>query len=72
MSHFRLVIIFVLRSCRTLLSLLQNLLDFQYIEPNGKDQGINVRKKAQSLVALINDKGKIREVRHKAAANRDK
>ena len=54
------------------LSLLQNLLDFQYIEPNGKDQGINVRKKAQSLVALINDKGKIREVRHKAAANRDK
>eukprot|EP00246_Nothoceros_aenigmaticus_P004064 TRINITY_DN1537_c0_g1_i3.p1 TRINITY_DN1537_c0_g1~~TRINITY_DN1537_c0_g1_i3.p1 ORF type:complete len:462 (-),score=106.86 TRINITY_DN1537_c0_g1_i3:450-1835(-) len=50
----------------------QTLVDFQYIEPNGKDQGINVRKKAQTLVALVNDKEKIREVRHKAATNRDK
>ena len=50
----------------------QTLCDFQYMEASGKDQGINVRKKAQSLVALIKDKDKIREVRQKAAANRDK
>lgn len=50
----------------------QALLDFQYIEPNGKDQGINVQKKARSMLALINDRGKIRELRQKAAANRDK
>lgn len=50
----------------------QALLDFQYVEPNGKDQGINVRRKAQSLLALLNDRGKIRELRQKSAANRDK
>ena len=52
--------------------LLQTLVDFQYVEPNGKDQGINVRKKAQTLIALVNDKEKIREARDKAAKNRDK
>ncbi|XP_002961559.2 clathrin interactor EPSIN 1 [Selaginella moellendorffii] len=51
---------------------IQGLVDFQYVEPNGKDQGVNVRKKAQSLVSLLNDKEKIREVRQKASANRDK
>jgi epsin len=42
------------------------------MEPNGKDQGLNVQKKARSLLALINDRGKIRELREKAAAHRDK
>lgn len=42
------------------------------MEPNGKDQGINVRKKSQTLVALVNDKDKIGEVRQKANENRDK
>jgi epsin len=51
---------------------LQTLVDFQYMEASGKDQGINVRKKAQSLVSLINDKERIREVRQKANSNRDK
>ncbi|XP_024357809.1 uncharacterized protein [Physcomitrium patens] len=51
---------------------IQTLCEFQYLEQSGKDQGINVRKKAQTLVALIKDKDKIREVRSKAAANRDK
>ncbi|CAM6092744.1 unnamed protein product [Calypogeia fissa] len=50
----------------------QTLVDFQYMEAGGKDQGINVRKKAQTLVGLLSDKEKIREVRAKAAANRDK
>ncbi|CAM6035549.1 unnamed protein product [Sphagnum compactum] len=51
---------------------IQTLVDFQYIEASGKDQGINVRKKAQNLVSLINDKERIREVRQKANANREK
>jgi len=51
---------------------ISTLSDFQYVEPNGKDQGINVRKKAQIIVSLINDKEKIQETRQKAAANRDK
>jgi epsin len=51
---------------------IQTLVDFQYIEASGKDQGINVRKKAQNLVSLINDKERICEVRQKANANREK
>ncbi|GAQ78144.1 ENTH/VHS family protein [Klebsormidium nitens] len=51
---------------------IQTLVDFQFVEPNGKDQGINVRKKAQTVIALVNDKEKIREVRDKAQKNRDK
>ncbi|MQL95645.1 hypothetical protein Taro_028319 [Colocasia esculenta] len=48
------------------------LSDFQYIDSSGRDQGSNVRKKSQSLVALVNDKERIQEVRQKAHANRDK
>ncbi|KAH7573389.1 hypothetical protein JRO89_XS03G0137700 [Xanthoceras sorbifolium] len=51
---------------------ISTLSDFQYIDSSGRDQGSNVRKKSQSLVALVNDKERIVEVRQKAAANRDK
>ncbi|MCO5571246.1 hypothetical protein L7F22_024982 [Adiantum nelumboides] len=49
--------------------------DFEYIEPpppHEKDQGVNVRKKAEMLVALLHDKNKVAELRLKAAANRHK
>ncbi|KAI3682215.1 hypothetical protein L2E82_50078 [Cichorium intybus] len=45
---------------------------FEYVEPNGKDSGINVRKKVETIVALLNDKDKIQAARNKAAATRDK
>ncbi|KAF8407131.1 hypothetical protein HHK36_006256 [Tetracentron sinense] len=48
------------------------LLCFEFVEPNGKDMGINVRKKVETILALLNNKDKIQEVRNKAAANRDK
>ncbi|KAK4274597.1 hypothetical protein QN277_017794 [Acacia crassicarpa] len=48
------------------------LSSFEYVEPNGKDVGLNVRKKAETIVALLNNREKIQEVRNKAAANRDK
>ncbi|XP_022735375.1 clathrin interactor EPSIN 3-like isoform X2 [Durio zibethinus] len=51
---------------------ISNLSNFQYIDSSGRDQGSNVRKKSQSLVALVNDKERIIEVRQKAVANRDK
>lgn len=51
---------------------ISTLSDFQYIDSNGRDQGNNVRRKSQSLVALVNDKERIQEARQKAAANRDK
>lgn len=50
----------------------KSLSGFEYVEPSGKDVGLNVRKKAEMVVALLNNKDKIQEVRNKAAANRDK
>ncbi|XP_027181229.1 clathrin interactor EPSIN 1 isoform X1 [Coffea eugenioides] len=51
---------------------ISSLASFEYVEPSGKDVGINVRKKAETIVTLLNDKDKIQEVRNKAAVNRDK
>ncbi|KAK6927315.1 ENTH domain [Dillenia turbinata] len=51
---------------------ISSLTSFEYIEPNGKDSGLNVRKKAETIVNLLNNKDKIQESRNKAAANRDK
>ncbi|KAL0372160.1 UNVERIFIED_CONTAM: Clathrin interactor EPSIN 1 [Sesamum calycinum] len=51
---------------------ISSLASFEYVEPSGKDMGINVRKKAETIVKLLNDKDKIQEVRDKAAANREK
>ncbi|PKA64223.1 Clathrin interactor EPSIN 1 [Apostasia shenzhenica] len=45
---------------------------FEHVEPNGKDVGINVRKKVETILALLGDKEKIQVVRDKAAATRDK
>ena len=52
--------------------LVKALSSFEYVEPSGKDVGLNVRKKAENIAALLNDRDKIQEVRNKAAANRDK
>ncbi|XP_040998725.1 clathrin interactor EPSIN 1-like isoform X2 [Juglans microcarpa x Juglans regia] len=51
---------------------ISSLSSFEYVEPSGKDMGINVRKKVENIVALLNNKDKIQEVRNKAAANHDK
>ncbi|KAL6651323.1 hypothetical protein ACP70R_010248 [Stipagrostis hirtigluma subsp. patula] len=48
------------------------LSSFEYVEPNGKDAGINVRKKVETILGLLNDKERIKAVREKAASNRDK
>ena len=62
--------------CFSLLLLLgcmvKSLAGFEYVEPNGKDLGINVRKKSETIVGLLNNKDKIQEVRNKASATRDK
>ncbi|KAI4376281.1 hypothetical protein MLD38_014062 [Melastoma candidum] len=52
---------------------ISSLTSFEYVEqPSGKDFGINVRKKAETIVSLLNNKDKIQEVRNKASSNRDK
>ncbi|RZC16223.1 Clathrin interactor EPSIN 1, partial [Glycine soja] len=47
--------------------LVKALSSFEYVEPSGKDVGLNVRKKVENIVSLLNDKDKIHEVRNKAA-----
>ncbi|KAJ0964717.1 hypothetical protein J5N97_025855 [Dioscorea zingiberensis] len=44
---------------------------FEYVEPNGKDVGINVRKKVETILALLDDREKIQAARDKASANRE-
>ncbi|KAJ6809634.1 clathrin interactor EPSIN 3-like [Iris pallida] len=51
---------------------ISTLADFQYIDSNGRDQGSNIRRKSQGLVALVNSKEKIQEIRQKAQSNKDK
>lgn len=48
------------------------LRQFHYIDNNGKDQGINVRNRAQELAKLLSDVDAIRNERKKARANRNK
>ncbi|KAI3967684.1 hypothetical protein MKX01_039594 [Papaver californicum] len=45
---------------------------FVYVELNGKDMGINIRKRVDTILSLLDDKDKIQKVRDKAAADRDK
>ncbi|XP_039004866.1 clathrin interactor EPSIN 1-like [Hibiscus syriacus] len=51
---------------------ISSLTSFEYVEASGKDMGINVRKKAETIVGLLSNKEKIQEARNKAAENRDK
>lgn len=45
---------------------------FENVEPNGKDVGLNVRKKAETVLDIVDDREKLQQVREKAAATRDK
>ncbi|EXJ83293.1 hypothetical protein A1O1_06912 [Capronia coronata CBS 617.96] len=62
----------VIDDARSHLSLLRMLRQFYYIDPNGKDQGINVRNRSAELVKLLSDVDAIRTERKKARANRNK
>jgi epsin len=42
------------------------------LESNGKDVGLNVRKKAETVLSIVDDREKLQQVREKAAATRDK
>lgn len=48
------------------------LRQFQFLDQNGKDQGLNVRNRAKELVELLSDVERIRGERKKARSNRNK
>lgn len=62
----------VIDDARSHLTLLKMLRQFHYIDQNGKDQGVNVRNRAQELATLLSDVDRIRSERKKARANRSK
>jgi epsin len=62
----------VIDDARSHLGLLRMLKQFHYIDPNGKDQGVNVRNRAQELSKLLGDVDAIRAERKKARGNRNK
>ncbi|EGW33401.1 uncharacterized protein SPAPADRAFT_60760 [Spathaspora passalidarum NRRL Y-27907] len=62
----------IIDDVRANLSLIQMLKSFHYIDSKGRDQGINVRNRAKTLIALLNDDSLIRSERKKARANSKK
>ncbi|XP_039595504.1 epsin-3-like isoform X1 [Polypterus senegalus] len=62
----------VTQQCKENLVTIQTLRDFQYIDRDGKDQGINVREKAKQLVALIRDEERLRQERGHALKTKER
>lgn len=56
----------VAQQCRENLYAIQTLKDFQFIDKDGKDQGMNVREKAKQLVALLKDEDRLKNERARA------
>ncbi|RDL42499.1 Uncharacterized protein BP5553_02478 [Venustampulla echinocandica] len=62
----------VIDDARSHLTLLKMLRQFHFIDPNGKDQGLNVRNRAKELADLLSDVDRIRAERKKARTTRNK
>ncbi|XP_044036276.1 epsin-3 isoform X2 [Siniperca chuatsi] len=56
----------VAHECRENIYTIQTLRDFQYMDRDGRDQGVNVREKAKHLVALLRDEEKLKKERSQA------
>ena len=50
----------------------KKLTTFEFVEPGGKDVGLNVRKKAEAVLVIVDDREKLQQAREKAASTRDK
>ncbi|XP_004616992.1 epsin-1 isoform X1 [Sorex araneus] len=62
----------VAQQCKENMYAVQTLKDFQYVDRDGKDQGVNVREKAKQLVALLRDEDRLREERAHALKTKEK
>ncbi|XP_004205710.1 epsin-2 [Hydra vulgaris] len=56
----------VAQQCRENIFAIKTLKDFQFIDKDGKDQGINVREKSKALVALLKDDERLKAERERA------
>ncbi|XP_064416938.1 epsin-1 isoform X2 [Latimeria chalumnae] len=62
----------VAQQCKENIYAIQTLKDFQYVDRDGKDQGVNVREKAKQLVSLLRDDDRLREERAHALKTKEK
>ncbi|KAL4658690.1 epsin-1-like [Arapaima gigas] len=62
----------VAQQCRENICAIQILKEFQYIDKDGKDQGVNVREKAKHIVTLLTDENKLQEERTLALKTKEK
>nr|XP_033816057.1 epsin-3 isoform X2 [Geotrypetes seraphini] len=51
---------------------IQTLKDFQFLDRDGKDQGINVREKAKQIVALLKDEDRLKQERTHARKTKER
>uniref|UniRef100_A0A672L782 Epsin 3 n=1 Tax=Sinocyclocheilus grahami TaxID=75366 RepID=A0A672L782_SINGR len=62
----------VAQQCRENAFAIQTLRDFQYVDRDGRDQGVNVREKAKQLVALLRDEERLRQERAQALKTKER
>lgn len=62
----------VAQQCRENIFAIQTLKDFQYMDRDGKDQGINVREKSKQLVALLRDEERLKAERAQALKTKER
>ncbi|KAF9349254.1 Epsin-3, clathrin recruitment and traffic between the Golgi and endosome [Mortierella sp. AD094] len=62
----------VVDEARGHISTIKVLRNFQYVDENGKDEGINVRNRAKEFAEMLSSVDRIKDERKKAKANRNK
>uniref|UniRef100_A0A8C5KDD2 Epsin 3 n=1 Tax=Jaculus jaculus TaxID=51337 RepID=A0A8C5KDD2_JACJA len=62
----------VAHQCRENLYTIQTLKDFQYIDRDGKDQGVNVREKVKQVMSLLKDEERLRQERTHALKTKER
>lgn len=56
----------VAQQCKENIFAIKTLKDFQFIDKDGKDQGVNIREKSKALVALVKDEERLKAERQRA------
>ncbi|XP_026539010.1 epsin-2 [Notechis scutatus] len=62
----------VAQQCKENIFAIQTLKDFQYVDRDGKDQGINVREKSKQLVSLLKDDERLKAERAQALKTKER
>lgn len=60
----------VVQECNENIIAIQTLKDFQFMDKDGKDQGINVREKAKQMVSLLKNEERLKQERAQAQTTR--